>query len=146
MKKGDIIYAEKISDFGDTAAEACDIYFSLIGKEESISFYECSYLDTDVTKLPVTPAEETRMMISRMIDNCFSQNGNPPRVSIQERNRILEMKRSKKNQLILNARKAARTAALHIAHDSCIKNVLIYEEVITSRTYERLLASLRRVL
>lgn len=96
MEKDDIMFAEKISDFGDTAAEACDIYFSLIRKEIPVSFYECTYLDTDVLKLPVAPSEEAQMMVSRMIDNFFGQNGGTPRISIQERSRILEMKRAKK--------------------------------------------------
>lgn len=96
MNKDDILYADKLSDFGDTAAEACDIYFSLVRKEIHISFYECTYLDTDVLKLPVTPSEDIRLMVSRMIDNYFSHDDDTPRISIQERSRILEMKRSKK--------------------------------------------------
>ena len=96
METGDCLLAHSLSDLGDNAGEAEKIYFDFLSKGIRLFFYDMSFLDTEKLKLNTEPTNEQKVMIRRIIDTYYSQNGVFPILKSEELHQAAQMDRSKK--------------------------------------------------
>lgn len=96
MEAGECLLAHSLSDLGDTASEAENVYFDFLSKGIELYFYDMSFLDTKKLKLNAEPTSEQKVMIRRIMDTYYAQKGGFPILTREELYRVAEMDRSKK--------------------------------------------------
>ena len=96
MKPGDCLNAHSLSDLGDSAEEAENLYFLALGRGITLQFYDMSYLDTTLHLFRAEPSADEKRMIRRMISRYYSQREYRPVLNSDEMRRVAEMPGTKK--------------------------------------------------
>lgn len=78
MKAGDQLWVCALSDLADSAEDACSLYFSFLANGIQLSFFDASYLDTELLRLNSDPSADQKLMIRIIIQNYFDNAGGRP--------------------------------------------------------------------
>lgn len=78
MNAGDHLMVCSLSDMADNADDARQLYFSFLSKGIHLSFFDASYLNTDMLKLNAQPSTDQKLMIQRIIRNYFESSDHLP--------------------------------------------------------------------
>lgn len=135
MGENDWLMVNSLSDLSSTAIEAKELYFKAVEKPIRLSFYDASYLDSDVLQLNSTSEPAQKHLVARIIDNYFYQTS-VKSMSVEEQTQLSFIKRAKKNQLLDRLRSEAMCVAIKVKHESALMKALTATDLISERTYK----------
>ncbi len=114
---------------------ACSLYFSFLVKGIQLSFFDASYLDTELLRLNSEPSADQKPMIRRIIQNYFDNAGGRP--SGPEGVSSADASSVKKNLILEQTRSEAIRIVRNYAHEVSLMEAFLREKVISVRTYKR---------